>query len=302
MANVIALIWDFDKTLVDGYMQDPIFAEYNVDSEEFWEKVNKLPDYYKEQGVLVNPDTIYLNHFIHCVKDGFFPGLTNEKLKELGSKIKFYNGLPDFFELTKKVIEEDKNYKKYDITVEHYIVSTGIRKMIEGSVIAKYTSGIWGCDFIEGEDSKDSSKKVISEIGFTIDNTTKTRALFEINKGVGKWDKISVNTKLAKEKRRVPFENMIYIADGPSDVPAFSVIKQNKGATLAVYAPGSMEGMKQAEHLREDGRVDMITEADYSENKMAYMWIVNKMREYADRICEIEAHKLSGNELPKHLK
>ncbi len=84
MANIIAVVWDFDKTLVDGYMQDPIFQEYKVEAKEFWKEVNSLPEkYMQEQGVLVNPDTIYLNQFIKYAKDGKFKGLTNQKLLEI---------------------------------------------------------------------------------------------------------------------------------------------------------------------------------------------------------------------------
>ena len=77
MQNIIAIIWDFDKTLVDGYMQDPIFKEYNVDSSMFWKEVNELPKKYEQEGVRINPDTIYLNHFIKYVKKGTFKGLNN---------------------------------------------------------------------------------------------------------------------------------------------------------------------------------------------------------------------------------
>ena len=125
MANIIAVVWDFDKTLVDGYMQDPIFREYKVDPKAFWDEVNALPQkYMDEQGVLVNPDTIYLNQFIKCAKEGKFKGLTNAKLKEFGSKLKFYKGIPEIFQKTKKLIEENPTYKEYDIRVEHYVVST----------------------------------------------------------------------------------------------------------------------------------------------------------------------------------
>ena len=69
MSNIIAVIWDFDKTLVDGYMQDPIFEKYDVDAKKFWEEVNSLPDkYWNDQKVKVNKDTIYLNHFINKTK------------------------------------------------------------------------------------------------------------------------------------------------------------------------------------------------------------------------------------------
>ena len=83
MQNIIAIIWDFDKTLVDGYMQDPIFEEYKVNASEFWKEVNTLPGKYREEGVKINPDTIYLNHFINYVRKGIFKGLNNAKLKNL---------------------------------------------------------------------------------------------------------------------------------------------------------------------------------------------------------------------------
>ena len=109
MANIIAIVWDFDRTLVDGYMQDPIFEEYKVDSKQFWKEVNELPKKYKEeQKVRVNPDTIYLNHFIKYTKEGKFKGLNNEKLREFGKKLKFYPGVPEIFKTTTELIESNK--------------------------------------------------------------------------------------------------------------------------------------------------------------------------------------------------
>lgn len=102
MANIIAVIWDFDKTLVDGYMQDPIFEKYKVDSTAFWREVNALPQkYLTEQGVRVNKDTIYLNHFINCAQPGgIFDGLNNGELHEFGKQLRFYAGVPDIFKAT----------------------------------------------------------------------------------------------------------------------------------------------------------------------------------------------------------
>lgn len=300
MANIIAVIWDFDKTLVDGYMQDPIFKEYGVDSREFWKEVNSLPEKYRqEQGVKVNPDTIYLNQFISYAHNGKFEGLNNERFREFGAKLRFYKGIPEIFRETKDLIEKNQRYHEFNIKVEHYIVSTGITEIIKGSVVKEYVDGIWGCEFIEKDEK---NIKVISEVGFTIDNTTKTRALFEINKGVNKRENINVNTKIAKELRRIPFENMIYIADGPSDIPAFSVIKKNGGHTFAIYPKQNKELFKQVEQLREDNRIDMYAEADYSEGTTTYMWINNKIEEIAEQIYKREKYKISDSitSTPKH--
>lgn len=303
MANIIAIVWDFDKTLVDGYMQDPIFRYYNVNSSEFWKEVNGLPKkYLEEQNVKVNPDTIYLNQFIKYAKGGRFKGLNNKKLEEFGKELKFYPGVPEIFEKTKKLIEENPIYQEYDIKVEHYIVSTGMSQIIRGSSVMPYVEYVWGCELIEEKD--ENGEPIIGEVGYTIDNTSKTRALFEINKGVNHHEGVEVNTKIPEEYRRVHFINMVYVADGPSDIPAFSVVNKNNGATFAIYPKGDMKTMKQVEQMRADGRINMYAEADYTEGTTAYMWICNKISEFAERIRAEEKEKFSkytSGGTPKHL-
>lgn len=304
MSNIIAVIWDFDKTLVSGYMQDPIFKEYNIDSKDFWSEVDDLPrKYIEEQGVKVNRDTIYLNQFIRYAKEGKFKDLNNKRLYEFGKELEFYSGIPEIFKKTKALIEGNRKYDEFNIKVEHYIVSTGITEIIKGSVVNDYVEDIWGCEFIEDKSPYNKEENIISEIGFTIDNTTKTRALFEINKGVNKRDGVDVNNKIPRELRRVPFENMIYIADGPSDIPAFSLVKSNGGSTFAIYPRENNESFKQVENLRKDNRIDMYAEADYSEGTTAYMWISNKLKEIAEGIYKKEKLKISSalSEIPRHL-
>jgi len=313
--NIIALIWDFDKTLAKNYMQKPIFKEYNINEEEFWKENNSLVNKYKEMGITVNKDTIYLNHFLTCVNQGIFPGLNNSKLRELGKEIEFFDGLPDFFNTIKNTIEKDEKYKRYKITVEHYIVSTGLKAMIEGSKIAPYVKDIWGCTFIENpipsklnsknlSDKRQNNDKVITQIGYAIDHTSKTRAVFEINKGINVYkDEIDVNDRMPYGYRRIPFSNMIYIADGPSDVPVFSLLKQKGGKTFAVYPKGETKSFNQVDQLREDGRIDMYGEADYTEESLTYMWLVENVKQIADKIynAKEEAIKQSASQSPKHI-
>ena len=301
MANIIAVIWDCDKTLVDGYMQDPIFEEYGINASDFWREVNSKPAELVKHGIRVNRDTYYLNHFIKCAHDGTLKGLDNAHLREYGTKQKFYKGIPEIFEKTKNMFKDDKSYAEYGIQVEHYIVSTGFAEIIRGSELMPFVDGVWGCELLEAPDSE--GKPVISETVYTIDNTSKTRAIFEINKGIGKIDGIEVNSKIPEENRRVHFENMIYIADGPSDIPAFSVVKKNGGATFAIYPKGDLKAMRQVEQMREDGRVDMYAEADYSEGTTAYMWITNRIQKIADRIRDTEKQKImsSASGVPHHL-
>ncbi len=301
MANIIAVIWDFDKTLVNGYMQDPIFAHYGVDSRAFWDEVNALPErYLREQGVKVNRETIYLNHFINCAKNGIFPGLNNAGLRDYGRQLVFYNGIPEIFERTKAMIAGEPRYREYDIKVEHYIVSTGMAEIIRGSAVMEHVEAIWGCEFIE--EVRDGVR-TISELGYTIDNTSKTRAIFEINKGVPQNPDIDVNSKLPESLRRVRFENMIYVADGPSDIPAFSLLGSRGGSTFAIYPKGDRTAMRQVEQMRMDGRIHMFAEADYSEGTTASMWIENKILEFAERIYETERSHLAAalSDVPRHL-
>lgn len=296
MQNIIAIIWDFDKTLVDGYMQDPIFNEYGIDAHNFWTEVNALPKKYETEGVKVNRDTIYLNQFIRYTQEGKFKGLNNEKLKGYGAQQKFYPGIPDIFKTTRDLLSIDPICKEYNIRVEHYIVSTGFAEVIKGTSIMEYVKQIWGCELIEHETLE--GNREIAEIGYTIDNTTKTRALFEINKGAN----VDVNAKMSYNQIRVDFKNMIYIADGPSDVPAFSVVKSKGGATFAIYPKGNKKAFEQVEKLREDGRIDMFAEADYSDGTTASMWICNKIMEFAERIKKEENSKReSVNSGPVHL-
>ncbi len=300
MANIIAVIWDFDKTLISEYMQTPLFEEYGIDADMFWREVNEFPTKMQEKGIRVNSDTCYLNFLIKYAKDGRFRGLNNQKLFEYGEKLKFYAGIPEIFEKTKAIVDEAK-YREYDIRVEHYIVSTGTAETIRGSKIKNYVDDIWGCELLEDKD--ENGNPVISEIIYALDNTSKTRALFEINKGVGKRDGVSVNSKVSEEFRRVKFENMIYIADGPSDIPAFSLVNKGNGSTFAIYPKGDIKAFNQVEKMRKDGRINMYAEADYSENTTAYMWICNKVKEYAERIYASEKMKLDLNTsaAPSHI-
>ncbi len=292
--SIIALIWDFDKTLTHGYMQDPLFDKFNVDAKIFWAEVNGLKDYYENPNLpggpaQVSKDTVYLNHILTYVREGIFKDLTNTDLRELGARIELAPGLPEFFERTREIVKTDP-YVKHDISVEHYVVSTGLRPMIEGSGLAQSVDGIWACELLPDaapprfqEQIGSFGSSVVAQIGYTIDNTSKTRAIFEINKGVNKSENVEVNTLVPEEERRVPIQNMIYIADGPSDVPSFSLINSKGGKTLGVYAPGE-RNYENAAQLEEQGRVNSIAAANYTEGSPAEMWLRRSIKKIADRI------------------
>ena len=312
--NIIAMVWDCDKTLISSYMQDPLFRHYGVDGAKFWKEVNALKARYAEQGISVNSDTCYLNHILTYVKAGIFKGLNNSLLREFGKELVFYPGLPDFFAGVKNLIAEDPKYKAFDIRLEHYVVSTGFAETIRGSAIAPHVDGIFGCEFIENAlqpgflDGAPAACPAaggeITQIACALDNTSKTRYLFEINKGSNRYpDTIDVNSSIARESRRVPFENMVYIADGPSDVPAFSILNYNGGSTFAVYPKGDVKAFKQVDALRRDNRVQMFGEADYRKGEQSWLWLTEKARAIADQIVERKKAAIRNNVSapPSHL-
>lgn len=291
--NIIACIWDFDKTLIHGYMQQPIFQYFGIDEMRFWREVNGLAEVYAKRGIRVSPDTIYLNHFLTYVKQGPLKGLNNKRLRELGAELKFAPGLPDFFVFLQNLVFSREEYRRNDIALEHYIISTGLAEMIRGSMIAPYVEDIFGCEFIENpmppgyldqEEFDIDGGGEISQIGVMVDNTIKTRFIFEINKGTNKNPDIDVNAKIRESDRRVPFHNMIYIADGPSDIPVFSVVKNQGGKTYAVYQPKREKEFAQNDALLANGRIHAYGPSDYRETSSTFMWMKMHVLQLCDEI------------------
>ncbi|OHE85624.1 MAG: hypothetical protein A3G75_15985 [Verrucomicrobia bacterium RIFCSPLOWO2_12_FULL_64_8] len=293
--NIIACVWDFDKTLIPGYMQGPLFRHYGIDERKFWDETNRLAEFYAKRGYRISGEISYLNHILTYVRAGRMPMLNNRLLRKLGAEIKFYPGLPQFFEAAKGFLREKADYRKYELLVEHYIVSTGLAEMMRGSAIAAQIESIWGCEFIENPLQPDflqqkefedelGADAEIAQIGTMIDNTTKTRALFEINKGTNKNPSLDVNARLPAEDRRIPFANMIYVADGPSDIPSFSVVKERGGKTYGVYNPDRPDEFKQNDELQRAGRIDHYGKADYREGSETCNWFKLQIQEIADRV------------------
>jgi len=287
--NVIAIIWDFDKTLSPHYMQTPLFEAYGIDERTFWAEVAALPSYYARAGVRVQRDTCYLGHLISYAQSGRMPGLTNAKLRECGKNIGFFPGIPELFDRLGNDLAGEP-FRELGLHIEHYVVSTGLKEMIQGSAIASKLAGIWASEFIEtpAPPGFDASllpvPGVISQIAGFLDHTTKTRAIFEINKGVNRYEGISVNDRIPEDERRVPFRNMIYLADGPSDIPSFSVVRKEGGMAYAVYDPDSREQFAQAVALQEQGRVDAYGPADYRPGSQTDLWLGLQVRRIAERI------------------
>lgn len=297
----IAMIWDFDRTLIPRYSQEPLFRAYGVDEAVFWRETNALPGIYRDRGMTVGEDTAYLIHMLSYVRAGVFHGLTNERLRVLGGEIECCPGMPDFLTAARDMVLNDSRYAKHEIELEHYVVSTGIRQLIEGSAVGPHMTRIWASEFIDqppapGFDvgSAAGPPGVIEQVGFMMDNTSKTRAVFEINKG----SEVPVNARVAEEDRRIPFQNMIYIADGPSDVPVFSLVMKNGGRNLGVYQPHGRSNFLGVKQLEDEGRVHSTAPADFTVGTQAYLWLTTTLRQIADAICERRERRFAAIKAP----
>jgi hypothetical protein len=310
--HILACIWDFDKTLISGYMQGPLFRAYGIDEKTFWREVNQLPEYYARKGIHVSKDTVYLNHLLSHVKNGSLRGLTNQRLRELGAEIEFCHGLPEFFDTLKLHASTAGAARQLEVSLEHYIISTGLAEMIRGSRIAAHVEGIFGCEFIEqplppGFATQDeltlADSGEISQIGVMVDNTIKTRFIFEINKGSNKNAAIDVNAVIQSGDRRVPFENMIYVADGPSDVPVFSLVRKNGGVAYAVYNEDSEAEFRQNDQMHQAARVHGYGPSDYRANAFTPRWLRKRVEDMVERIAREQEYLLNARVArpPRHL-
>lgn len=272
--NIIGCFYDCDETLTPGAMQEPLFRHYGIDGSAFWQEKDKLIEHARRNGVAMDFENGYLNFMLDYVRDGRMPGLSNQKLRELGAEIKVFPGLPDFFARTKELIEGTRLYAEHGIKVEHYIVTTGLKEMVAGSVLnTKDLAGIFGSEFYEHEG-------VISRIARAVGHMKKTDFLHIANKGGNVNPTIDVNKRMPDAERRIPFRNMKYVGDGFTDVPCFSTIGDRGGDTYGVY--GSLTAKAQAETLLLERRVKAIAPADYRSESRFYELFARDLLQTAD--------------------
>ena len=242
---IIAIMYDFDKTLATTDMQNFSFIPaLGLSSEEFW---GSVADFTKESGM--ENILSYMYVMIEKCRENNIP-LTKEYLNKLGKEVKFFEGVTTWFKRINAYAEE------LGIEVEHYILSSGTKEIIEGTSIAKEFKNIYACEFYYDENGLAKWPKI------AINYTYKTQFVFRISKGAFDInDNVTINTKIAN--RRIPYQNMIYIGDGLTDIPCMTLVKDKGGKSIAVYPKGMKEKVNL---LYEDGRVNYICRGDYSSN------------------------------------
>jgi hypothetical protein len=305
--TVIAFIWDFDCTLIAGNQQEALFEEYGVDGDSFWAEVEALPAFHRERGEILSRDTAYLVHLLTYLEAGLFPGLDNARLRDLGARLRPSPGMPEFLAAAAAFPAEHPAFAAAGITVEHYAVSTGLRPMIEGSLIAPYLDGIWANTLLEhtappgylGRAAAALGRRIPRQ-GLVVDGTTKTRAIFEICKGTNRDPSIEVDAPMPEEQRRVPFSRMVYVADGFSDIPAFALLNDRGGRTFGVY-PAGPGNRSRAEGLHEQGRIQGMAEADFRPGRPAHLWLMDCLERIAGEILDARQTAPDGMPpVPRH--
>lgn len=240
----IALIYDFDKTLCTKDMQEYSFIPGVGESPaDFWAECSKLS---KDTGM----DYVLAYMYLMLKKQDICgKRITRDTFVELGAAVELFPGVEAWF----------KHINEYCLSkgavAKHYIISSGLKEIIEGSSIYKEFEGVFACEFHYNQNG------VAVWPLWAVNYTAKTQFLFRINKGemdISRHD--TVNAYVADSDRPIPFANMIYIGDGPTDVPCMKLVKVNGGKSIAVYNGGKDTAVK----LFRDGRVNFIAPADYT--------------------------------------
>ena len=247
----IALIYDFDGTLAAGNMQEydfiPAVGKSNV---EFWDASNRLAE---EQ----DADQI-LTYMALMIREAQAKGLSlrREAFQESGKKITLYPGVEEWFDRINAYGEER------GVRVLHYINSSGLKEIIEGTSIADKFRKIYACSFLYNVDG------IAYWPGVAVNYTNKTQFIFKINKGVESvYDTKQVNKYMEEKQRPVPFSRMIYVGDGTTDIPCMRLVKNFGGHSIAVYNPKDKAKRREMNTLIRDNRVNHVCPADYSESK-----------------------------------
>ena len=246
---IIALLYDFDKTLCTTDMEDYTFIpSLGYTPAEFWQKANNFGWENQMDGLLA-----YMYTMIEeCRAQGMT--LNRDYLVQCGKGIQLFPGVREWFDRI------DAFGDSLGVTVEHYVLSSGLKEIIEGTEIAHEFRRIYACSFLYDIDG------VAYWPAVAVNYTNKTQFIFKINKGVESvFDSKLVNQYIEEDKRPVPFRRMIYVGDGTTDIPCMRLVKNSGGHSIAVYNPEIRNARRELNGLIRDNRVSHVCPADYSE-------------------------------------
>jgi hypothetical protein len=245
--NTIALIYDFDGTLSPKNMQEYAFLpKIGLDPKKFWTEVAKLSIERQAEPLITYMHLMYQKAQEKGVQ------ILREDLVAQGRDVAFCPGVEGWFELIEGYVKQRSGG---DVTVRHYLISSGLKEIIEGTSIYDQFYNVFASEYFFEAYQLPYPKRVITD-------TSKTQYLFRINKGVEDVNQ-SINSHMPENDRPIPFQQMIYFGDGETDVPSMAVTRQNNGFAIAVYPKEKNSNI--CKELFSVGRVDFYAEADYTE-------------------------------------
>ena len=247
-----ALIYDFDGTLARGNMQEVSFIpSVGMGIGAFWEEAERLTKDADGDGILM-----YMQLMLHHARQNGAP-VTRETLRQHGQAVALFEGLKDLSWFDRM----NAFGAKYGLEIEHYIVSAGLEEMIDGTPIRPALTHVFASHYVYDEKGEAAWPAV------GVNYTTKTQYLFRINKGVlNHWDHERINRFTADEDRAIPFERMIFLGDGDTDVPTMKMMHTKGGFSIAVYDPDNTPRDHNKIHrLISEDRVNFVAEGDYRE-------------------------------------
>ena len=245
----IALIYDFDGTLSAGTMQEYNFIPaIGKSNKEFWSQANDLAEAQDADQILT-----YMALMIHEAQAKGI-SLRREAFQECGRDVVLYPGVLEWF-------DRINSYgQSRGVKILHYINSSGLKEIIEGTAIADKFQKIYACSFLYNVDG------IAYWPAAAVNYTNKTQFIFKINKGVESvYDTKQVNKYMEEKSRPVPFSRMIYVGDGTTDIPCMRLVKNFGGHSVAVYNPKDKAKRAEMNTLIRDNRVNHVCPADYSE-------------------------------------
>lgn len=245
----VALMYDFDKTLSPRDMQEFSFipAVGFKDPAAFWKEVDDFKNKNKMDSILA-----YMFMMLKKAEQADQP-IRREDFVRLGKEVELYPGVEDWFE---RINEYGASL---GLEVEHYVISSGLAEIIEGTSIVDKFKKVYACKYYY------NASGVAVWPATVVNYTTKTQYVYRINKGVlDETNDADLNRSTPESEKRIPFSRMVYIADGFTDVPCMKLVKQNGGKAIAVYHGDATV----AESLVSAGRVDFIAPSNYQENSM----------------------------------
>ena len=245
----MAIAYDFDGTLALGNMQEHQFLpDIGIKPHDFWKEAREITQKNQADEVLV-----YMNLMLRKAAAADAP-VGRANFKEKGKSIKLFKGVEEWFDRMNHYAEEKC------VDLKHYLISSGNEEIFAGTSIAKKFDVVYASKYLF------DANGVAQWPALAINYTTKTQFLFRINKGIEDIsDNAAVNEFVPKEKRPVPFEHMVFIGDGATDIPCFRLLKDQGGLSIAVYPPGKKGAKEKAEKYRGDERVHAVVPATYTE-------------------------------------